>query len=87
MEPLNSVKKKKSLRFISLFMGVLPICVSVWHVCAWCPQKRSEVDVRALGTVVLGSCELPRGFWELSLSLLQEHRVLNQLSHLSSPEH
>ena len=65
---------------VCVCMGVLPACVSVYHVCVWyyvCdPQKRSEVGVGASGIVVMGSCEPSCGFWELSLGSLQEESGL-----------
>lgn len=36
-------------------MDVLPACLSVYHLCAWCPQ-RPEEDI---GFEVTDSCELP----------------------------
>jgi hypothetical protein len=54
-------------------MGVLLACMSVHHVCAWCPQ-RAEEGVRSPETGVLDvscSCELTGGFWDLNLDPLE----------------
>lgn len=37
-------------------MSVSPACMSMYHVCAYCPQM-SEEDIRPPGTVVIDSCE------------------------------
>lgn len=30
-------------------MGILPVCMSVYHVSAWCPQRPKEVVESPLG--------------------------------------
>jgi hypothetical protein len=44
-------------------------------------------DIRAPGTGISDSCELPCACWELNLSPLEVQSVLLTLSHLSSPHH
>ena len=46
-------------------MGVFPGCISVHHVCSWCPW-RSEEGVGSLGTEVTDACETPGMWWKLS---------------------
>ena len=55
--------------------GILPACISVYHVGAWCPQKLEE-GIKSLGIGVMDSCETPRGYWEWSLSPLEEQIML-----------
>lgn len=58
------------------FLCILPTCMSVRHVCAWC-LSRPEVGIESSGTGVRGSCEPPWGCcWEPSSSLLQAQQVL-----------
>lgn len=56
-------------------MTVLPACISVYHMHAWCPQ-RSEEGIRSPGTGVPDNCELPCGCWDLNLGSLEEKPVL-----------
>jgi hypothetical protein len=57
-------------------MGVLPACVPVCYVYAWC-QWRPEEGASCLGTGVTDGGDLPRGCWELDLlSSLEEQPVL-----------
>ena len=46
-------------------MAVLPSCISVHHLCAWCPWK-SKLGIRSPGTGVADGCEPPCGCWELN---------------------
>jgi hypothetical protein len=62
-------------RFICFI--VLLECVSVYHMCAWCPWKSEE----ALGspwTGIMDTSEMSRGCWKLNLGPMQK-----QVSHLS----
>jgi hypothetical protein len=43
--------------FLSVCMDVLPACISVHHLYAWCPQKPEE-GIIFPGTEVTGGCEL-----------------------------
>lgn len=62
-------------------MGVLPICMSVHHVCAWCPRK----GVGSPGTGVSNGCELPGGCWEPNSGHVEERSVLLIPAHLYCP--
>lgn len=46
-------------------MTVFPACM---HVHAWCSQRLEE-GIRASGTGVVDSSELPGEFWELNLGI------------------
>lgn len=50
-------------------MSVLPVCMYVYNVQAWC-LWRSEEDVRYLITKVMNGSEAPCGLWELNLGSL-----------------
>jgi hypothetical protein len=57
-------------------VNVLPACMSVNFICAWCPQ-RSKLGIGSLELelwMVVNS--LPCMCWELNLGPLQEQRVL-----------
>jgi hypothetical protein len=43
----------------------LPVCMSVYHLHAWCPQKPGE-GVRSSGSGGRDSCEQPCGCWGLN---------------------
>jgi hypothetical protein len=58
-----------------LFMGVLPACMSVYHVHAWCPQWLEE-GIGSPGTRITDDFELLCGCWELNLGSLEEQQVL-----------
>lgn len=45
-------------------MTALPVCMSLHHVCAWCPCK-SEKSLDPPGTGVKEDCRLLCGFWQL----------------------
>lgn len=62
--------------------GILFACMSMYYLCAMCPQKPEEEDIGFPWMGVLGSCELAHRCWELNLSLLEQQPVL---SYLSSP--
>lgn len=51
-------------------MGALPACMSLCHMCAWCPWQLED------------SCRTPYRRWELNLGSMEEQPVLE---HLSSP--
>lgn len=50
-------------------------CMSLCHVCAWCPQRLEE-GVRALGTEVIDDDEMPCGSLEMNLDPLKEQLLL-----------
>ena len=50
--------------FIFMFMCVLPVCMSVYHVHAGC-SRRPEEGIKSSGTEVIDSCELPCRCWEI----------------------
>jgi hypothetical protein len=50
-------------------------CMSVYHICAWCPGKPEE-GVRFSGTGVTDSCELACGCWKLNSGFLGEQPML-----------
>ena len=56
-------------------MSVLPACVSVYHMHAWC-SWRPEEDIRSPVSGVMDGCDLPCRHWELNLGFLQEQGVL-----------
>ena len=60
--------------------GVLPACIIMYHLCVWYFQKPKEV-VGPPGARATDSCEVPYGFWESNLGLLEKQL----LSHLFSP--
>lgn len=61
--------------FISMCMGALTACMSVYHVCAWCPQKPVE-DIRSLESGVTDNCKFPHECLESKLGPLKEQLVL-----------
>jgi hypothetical protein len=48
-------------------MGILPVCMSVQHVCTWCP-RRLEEGVRLPGNGITDTCELSCGCRESEVS-------------------
>ena len=56
----------------------LSLCMSGYHVPAWCPQSPEE-GVGPSGTGVTDGC----GCWNLNLSPLEEQPVLVVTDHLS----
>lgn len=56
-------------------LSVLPPCMFVYHMHAWC-QKRLEEEVEFLGVGITYSCEPLCGSWELNPSSLQEQMFL-----------
>lgn len=63
--------------FLDYFMciNVLPSCVYVQHVCAWCP-RRSEEGVGYPRPGLMDNCEPPCRCWKLNPDPLQEQPVL-----------
>lgn len=57
--------------FYCIFMciGILPACMSVDQVCAWCPQEAEE-GVRSSEIEIKDPCKLKCGFWKLIQCLL-----------------
>jgi hypothetical protein len=47
-------------------MGVLPVCMSMFHVHVWCLLS-PEKGVRVIGAHVTDGCESSYGYWELIL--------------------
>lgn len=47
-----------NLLFYFIFLGVLSPWMSLYRICAWCPQKPTE-DFESPGTVATHSCEPP----------------------------
>lgn len=64
-----------------MHVGVLPVCMTMHHVSAWCPQ-RSEQGVLSPAPGAVCSCQLPYGYWKWNLGSLQEQSVFltNELS-------
>lgn len=60
---------------------VLPACMYVYHLCAWCPQM-PQGGIKAPGTGVTDGCELPHGSWESNPDPQGEQTVSEPLSHL-----
>lgn len=61
--------------FYFMCVNVLSAFISVHH-CQVPEEVRGEVE--SPGTGAMGGCEIPAGFWESNLGLLQEqHRALN----------
>ena len=68
------------LRLCILFYSILSrafwcfayVCVSVYHLCAWCPQRPEEV-IGSPGYRVTDGRESPHGCWVPNLDLLEEH--------------
>lgn len=46
-----------------MYLSILPACLYVYCVCAWCLQK-PEVDIEFPGPGVTVGCELPYGCWK-----------------------
>lgn len=72
------------LSFFCYFMNVLPICVSVHHICAWYPQ-RSKEGTSSPGTGVTVGCETPWRCWGLSGFFHKSSRYYLLPRELSSP--
>ena len=71
---LSVLKNVVFFYFYVMCMSVLPesMCMYYMHVrCLW----RSKEEVRVLGTGVMGSCELPCGFWEPILGPVKEQQA------------
>jgi hypothetical protein len=68
-----SLLKKDAISFYVL--SVLPACMYVHHVCAWCLQK-SEGDVGFSGVEVVDDLEPTSGCWKLNSAPLQEQQIL-----------
>lgn len=66
----------ENINFILLHMNILPACMSVYHMHAWCWQ-RPEEDIGSPWTGVTGRCELPCGFWVLNLGPLEEQPMFS----------
>lgn len=49
--------------FYFVWTGVMPMYISVYHMCAW-SLRRPEEDVRSPGTGAICGCEPLYGFWE-----------------------
>lgn len=56
-------------------MYVLPACMSVDHMHAWCLQKPLE-GIESSGTGITDVCEPPCRCWELNPDPLEKHLVL-----------
>lgn len=56
-------------------MRVLPACMSMHHVSAWCPQT-SEEGIRSPQNEIRNGFELPCGYWESISNLLKDHQML-----------
>lgn len=55
---------------------VLPECVYLYYVYAWCPQKKSKESIRATGTGIMDGFEALCVCWETNPGPWQEHQVL-----------
>jgi hypothetical protein len=69
--------------FVCLSVFCLSVCLSVYHMCAWYPE-RSEEETGFPGTGVTYGW-FPAIIWESNLGPMQEKHVLLTLSHLFSP--
>ena len=69
--------KKKNPHYF-LCMNGSPICMSVYHLCAWGPQKPDE-GVGVPETRIAHDCELPRG-WELESKARSSERAMSALN-------
>lgn len=56
-------------------VGALTACVSVHHICAWCPRRQEEA-ADSPRTGVVDDCGLSCGCWDLSPALLEEQPEL-----------
>lgn len=61
--------------FCFMSVVVLPVCMSVLHMHAWC-LRRAEKGIGSLKTGVTHGCELPFGCWKLNLSSLEDRLML-----------
>lgn len=72
--------------FVGTVVGVLPACLSMYHVHVWCPQKPEGRNIRSPGARVPGIHELPCGCLKSNLGYLQEQEMfLTTRSFLHSP--
>lgn len=72
------------LSFFNLnFVGVnvVPVDMSVQHVCAWCLQRpKGIISPR---TRITDGCKLPRGCWDPNPNPVEEQSVVLDAGHLS----
>lgn len=67
-----------------MYMSVLPTCIFVYYMHAWCPWRLAE-GVRFLGTEVTDNCEVGCMFWEANSGPLEEQPLLLAAESSSSP--
>lgn len=60
-------------------MSILPACISVYHIHAWCPQM-SEEDIGFPGAGVMNDFVLPRGV--LGIELMSSIRTMSTLNEI-----
>ena len=65
---------------VYLCTSVLPECMSVHHVCAWC-QQRAEEGIRSPTTGVTGGC-----YWVLGAIPSPSTRTARTLTNEPSPQ-
>ena len=64
--------------FMYMYISIFSVCMYIYHVYDWCPQKPEE-SIRFHKIGVIGSYVLPWGYWEINLDPLEEW-LLNHLS-------
>jgi hypothetical protein len=71
--------------FYFMCLSVLPACMYVYYVCAWCPQ-RSEESIGSPGTGIIDGWELPSiGVGNRTWVLCKSSKGSQLLRYLSSP--
>lgn len=70
-----SLMKFGQLCIYFIRMSILPACLYVHYLCAWCLQRPKEV-VGSPGTGVTDDSVQLYGFWELNLAYLEDQLVL-----------
>lgn len=68
-------RKAKYILLVLMCVCVLPVCIRVHHMHAWCPPD-SEVGIRSLGTGTVDGCKLPCRCREPSPGPVQKEQVL-----------
>ena len=65
-------------------MSILPACMCMHHVHAWCLQRPGQ-GVRSPGTGVMEGCKKQCGCWELNPDLLSSARATGALNREAIP--
>ena len=80
-----TIQISSCFNFNFMYMGVLPACMFVYHVCHWW-QQRTKNGIRSSETGVIDDCEPLCRCWELSLGSL-EMLLTSKLSFYLSKSH